>query len=95
MLVSKSHARTSPQNSLDSELNSIFDKFDKNKNGFIDYEEFAACLHLLRYNVNPVSIEEEFLKCDRNSDGKIDIEEFKFLLRSRLRKDFLKVHTKV
>ena len=81
--------------SFDDELNELFERIDTNKNGVIDMNEFATCLHLLRYSVNPEILEDEFTKCDTDGDNKIDLQEFKFLMKKKLRKDFLKAHTQI
>jgi len=80
---------------FDDELEEIFKIIDVNKNGVIDLSEFATCLHLLRYSVNPELLEAEFRETDDNCDGRIDIKEFKQLMKKKLRKDYLKAHTQI
>ena len=49
---------------------------DKNKDGFIDKEEFEKMAKTL----TPDKVEKVFQKCDSNGDGKIDFSEFKKMM---------------
>ena len=49
---------------------------DKNKDGYIDKEEFEKMAKTLTKE----KVEKVFQKCDKNGDGKIDYSEFKTMM---------------
>ena len=59
-----------------SELRNLFQNFDKDKNGFMDQNEFKQFLASLGMELNDDEIKEAFSIFDVNNDGKIDINEF-------------------
>lgn len=57
-------------------LRNGFDKFDKNKNGKIDREEFAELLRQNGMNLSEEVCDFTFKAADKNNSGGIDFEEY-------------------
>jgi len=66
----------------DTELKEIFDHFDEDKNGYIEYEEFLAILDALDFDKDPDLRELGFEIVDGNSNDQIAFEEFVGWFRS-------------
>jgi len=58
------------------DLFKIFKKYDKNMNGYLDFNEYMACLNDHSLNLTKQEIVSLTLIADTNSDGEIDYEEF-------------------
>ena len=61
----------------DATLRSDFDQFDKDKNGFIDEEEFGALVDFLEINLSSSEKATAFLAIDINGNRRIEFSEFK------------------
>lgn len=61
---------------MEAELIRLFNRFDKNKNGFIDEKEFSKILDSLGYNENDEIRSLEFAAIDDDEDGKVRFREF-------------------
>lgn len=60
----------------DREIESCFDSFDLDGNGFISAAEISHCLKSLGERVTDREIDEMIKMCDRDGDGQIDLGEF-------------------
>lgn len=80
---------------LEDDLRELFRRIDVDDSGYMDVDEFVTCLNLLGFVVTPEVIQYEFDQIDKNNDRKIDYDEFKFLMRTKLRRDFLKIENKI
>eukprot|EP00946_MAST-07B_sp_MAST-7B-sp1_P003074 g3074.t1 len=58
----------------------LFDLYDKDKSGFIDYEEFSEMLPQIGQNLGEAKALKFFRMCDRDGSGEIDEEEFAMAL---------------
>jgi len=67
----------------DTELREVFDHFDGDNNGYIEYEEFLAILDALDFDPDPDMREMGFEIVDGNSNDKISFEEFVSWFRSQ------------
>ena len=54
----------------------LFDLYDKDKSGFIDYEEFSEMLPQIGQKMGEAKALKFFRMCDRDGSGEIDEEEF-------------------
>jgi Ca2+-binding EF-hand superfamily protein len=61
----------------DDDLRAQFDRFDTDKSGSIDDDEFAALLVALGVNFTPERVLTAFLAIDVNGNRRIDFGEFK------------------
>ena len=60
--------------------NKIFQKYDKDQSGTINFEEFCLTLKDLGLNLSRAKRIEYFRLCDKDGNGEIDLEEFKVSL---------------
>jgi Ca2+-binding EF-hand superfamily protein len=58
----------------------IFERFDKDGSGFIDYDEFVQMLPHLKIQMCEAKALKYFRVCDSDGSGEIDIDEFKVAL---------------
>jgi len=54
----------------------IFEKFDKDKSGFIDNSEFQQCAFILGYALTDLDIQSLLKVLDADGNGKVDLNEF-------------------
>jgi len=66
----------------DAELREIFDHFDRDKNGYLEYEEFLGILDTLGFDKDPDLRKLGFEIVDGNSNNRIAFEEFAAWFRS-------------
>lgn len=57
-------------------LQGVFDKFDSDKNGSIDRDEFAQFLAAIGRTMTPEQIDAGFKQIDRDGSGVIEFDEF-------------------
>uniref|UniRef100_A0A0N4ZLA4 Calmodulin n=1 Tax=Parastrongyloides trichosuri TaxID=131310 RepID=A0A0N4ZLA4_PARTI len=62
------------------EITALFEKFDLNRNGFIERSELKSVMESMDGKVTDNEIDNMFLVADKNKDGKIDLDEFKELI---------------
>ena len=60
----------------DLDLFKIFKKYDKNLNGYLDFDEYMECLTDQTLNLSKQEVVSLSLIADTNGDGQIDYEEF-------------------
>jgi len=65
------------------DLEREFRKFDKDDNGYIDEEEFAALIASLGVQMSPEKIGVAFLAIDVDGNGRIEFSEFSGWWRRR------------
>ena len=70
---------------MSSDLNStsskeLFAKYDRDRSGFISFDEFALLLSDLGFHFKEAKQIEYFRLCDQDEDGSIDFEEFRLAL---------------
>ena len=61
---------------MEAELIRLFNRFDHNKNGFIDEREFCKILDSLGYDESAEIRSLEFAAIDDDEDGKVRFREF-------------------
>lgn len=59
-----------------SESRKVFDRYDRNRNGFIDSAEFRALLQQLDSDLSPAECELDFEAADADGDGYIGFKDF-------------------
>ena len=59
-----------------AELKQLFDRFDIDKNGYIDKAEFRQVLRVLGENPSDEMLSLEFTAIDTNDDGAVTFDEF-------------------
>lgn len=64
-----------------NELQSVFDKYDIDKNGFITMDEFQTIMSSMGRHMNKNEIRSMIQSLDSNNDGKISFQEFTKLFR--------------
>jgi Ca2+-binding EF-hand superfamily protein len=57
-------------------LRQIFDRFDQNKNGYINKKELGTLAIALNNPLSPAELHDFFSKVDADNSGKISWEEF-------------------
>ncbi|KAL1211493.1 putative calcium-binding protein CML33 [Cardamine amara subsp. amara] len=57
-------------------ISDIFERFDKNKDGKISWEEFRDAIHALSPAIPSDKLVEMFIQLDTNGDGQVDAAEF-------------------
>lgn len=57
-------------------ISGIFERFDKNKDGKISWEEFRDAIHALSPAIPSDKLVEMFIQLDTNGDGQVDAAEF-------------------
>ena len=62
-----------------SHISKVFDKFDSNKNGNIDADNFALAIKSMGQELTKEQINDLIEEIDANGDGQIDFDEFKVL----------------
>lgn len=80
---------------LEDDLKELFAKIDSDGSGYIEIDEFITCLNLLGFIVTPEVIMMEFGNIDQDDNKKIDFAEFKHMMRTKLRKDLLKIDNRI
>jgi Ca2+-binding EF-hand superfamily protein len=80
---------------LEDDLKQLFSKIDSDGSGYIETEEFITCLNLLGFIVTPEVIMMEFGNVDKDDNRKIDFDEFKHMMKTKLRKDLLKIDNRI
>lgn len=60
----------------DLDLFKVFKHFDRNYNGFLELEEYVACLRESDFGLTEAEVITIGLSADINGDGRIDYEEF-------------------
>lgn len=63
------------------ELQSIFDMFDKNKDGKISCEELGVVLRTLGHRYSQAEVEEMISNADKNDNGFVEYDEFLLLMK--------------
>lgn len=58
------------------ELISLFSRFDRDANGYVDEREFAEIVHALGEYTNAEDLSKQFIAADINDDGLIQFDEF-------------------
>jgi Ca2+-binding EF-hand superfamily protein len=71
-----------------------FEKFDKDKSGFIEANEFVQVMKYFckENNLNiPTQCDtyDKFKSLDKNKDGKLSLEEFSILIKEIIKKEFM------
>ena len=62
-------------------MRAAFDRFDKNRSGFLDYRELRNALQHMGYDVSTRDAMELLRAYDDYPDGKLDVHEFGKLVR--------------
>lgn len=60
--------------SIEEELRAAFSKFDKNKNGFLEFEEFATAMKTLGEPLSDDELKSLMTSADLDGDGRINID---------------------
>ena len=66
---------------VSASVRSAFDRFDKNRSGFLDYRELRNALKHMRYDISTATTIELLRAYDDHPDGKLDVYEFGKLVR--------------
>ena len=61
----------------DSDIKALFDTFDRNRDGSIDYDEFIRILQGPMNNFRKKLVMQAFNKLDKDHSGEIDINDIK------------------
>jgi hypothetical protein len=72
--------------SLEAAIKESFDKFDTNKSGLLDQQEFERAMYTLGLRLNADKYCEIFQKCDEDRSGDVDIHEFMHMIKCLLKK---------
>jgi hypothetical protein len=70
---------------LEKAIREAFDKFDTDKSGRIDREEFAKAMHFLGLRLDKAQNHILFNECDVDGSGEIDREEFSHMIKKFLK----------
>ncbi|ELR18329.1 EF hand domain containing protein [Acanthamoeba castellanii str. Neff] len=81
--------RNKEANGAEQQLRSVFDVFDKNKDGFIDTSELTQVMAEMGERLSAGEIAEMMLTHDLDSDGLISFEEFMIMMTGKGKKDFI------
>lgn len=61
---------------MSEDLQAVFDRFDRDRNGHIDQDEFTSLIASLGTKMNEDDLRTAFLALDVNQNGLIDFSEF-------------------
>ena len=76
MLLKMTHTYYLLQVRIDANIKALFDRFDVNQSGRLDYRELRTCLHALGLDVTRCEAAEVLLSYDSDANGLMELLEF-------------------
>jgi len=69
---------------LDVAIKEAFERFDLDKSGLIDRQEFEKAMYTLGLRLTADQYSELFEKCDDDKSGEVDIDAFTHMIKTQL-----------